>query len=161
MTGKHEIEGSEGNRRQLQGLPAIRRERGFGIRSAGASATGYALRPRRERSRNRQLRGERRRNYDTCMAEWLKNASGRIGGDGEHRSLLDCSARGVGSARSASAASGYTATGAGAPGATTRATRQTANGFNACIAAACHGVVSGRRKRSACCGRWCGTRPTW
>jgi hypothetical protein len=65
-----------------------------------------------ERPRKSQLRGDDARiDRHGGVAE---SATGRVGGDGEHRGVLDCTARSVGSARSAIAAGGYTATGAGA-----------------------------------------------
>ena len=74
--------------------------------AAGAVELGW------ERSRNRQLRGDH--GGIDSYGGVAESATGRVGGDGEHRSLLDCSARGVGSVRSGSAARGSTATGAGA-----------------------------------------------
>src|SRR6516225_3940889 len=52
------------------------------------------------------------------LSRWLPDfvTSGRVGGNGKYGSLLDCSARGVRSARFASLAGGYTATGASAGG---------------------------------------------
>src|SRR5580698_4627902 len=62
--------------------------------------------------RNHQLRGD-----DTGIDTHGGVAEGapcRVGGDGEHRSLLDCTARGVGSPRVASTTGRYAATSAGA-----------------------------------------------
>lgn len=60
MTGKHEVESSESSRRQLQGLPVIRRNVA-GI-DLGASATGYALRPWMGAVEKLPATGRRRRN---------------------------------------------------------------------------------------------------
>src|ERR1700722_7651522 len=65
-----------------------------------------------ERSRNRQLRGDDG-GTDTHGGV-AESTAGRVGGIRKHRSVLDCPARGAGRARFASAAGGYTATGAGA-----------------------------------------------
>src|SRR6202030_3364011 len=43
-----------------------------------------------------------------------ESTAGRVGGDGKHRSVLDCPARGAGSARSATAAGRYSAADASA-----------------------------------------------
>src|SRR6516164_198139 len=110
MPERNDRESGESNRRQLQGLPVIRRnvagvdlgsERSLGVRSDA----GW------ERSRNRPLRSD-----DAGIAApggVAESTSGRVGGDGKYGSLLDCSARGVRSARFASLAGGYATTGAG------------------------------------------------
>jgi hypothetical protein len=64
-----------------------------------------------ERSRNRQLRGDD--GGIDSLGGMAQATSARVGRDGERRSLLDCSARGVGGARFAGAAGGYTTAGAG------------------------------------------------
>src|SRR6516225_1347841 len=111
MPERNDRESGESNRRQLQGLPVIRRnvagvdlgsERSLGVRSDA----GW------ERSRNRQLRSD-----DAGIAApggVAESTSGRVGGNGKYGSLLDCSARDVRRTRLASLSGGYTATGASA-----------------------------------------------
>src|SRR6516225_8334661 len=67
--------------------------------------------PGGERSRNCQLRGDDA--GITAPGGVAESTSGKVSSDGEHGSLLDCSARGVRSARFASLAGGYATTGAG------------------------------------------------
>src|SRR6516165_966304 len=109
MPKRNDRESGESNRRQLQGLPVIRRNvAGVDLGSerhwvCGPTQDGNG----REIARFGATTPELLR-----LAEWLK--AGRVGGDGKYGSLLDCSARGVRSARFASLAGGYTATGASA-----------------------------------------------
>src|SRR5215813_3193770 len=49
----------------------------------------------------------------------------------------------------------------GCQGGTRKPIRPIASGFSGCTVAACCGVRSGRRKLCACCAPWCGIRRTW
>src|SRR6516162_3991553 len=100
------VKATEDNLRVCLSFAAMWRELIWAV-----SGTGCALRRRMERSRNRQLQSN-----DAGIAApggVAESTSGRVGGDGEHGSLLDCSPRGVRSARFASLSGGYATTGAG------------------------------------------------
>src|ERR1700751_946723 len=117
MPGREERETSEKTGRPLEGLPVIRRgvagndfggENRFGERAA----LGVCCKAGQKWSRSSSLWGhDRRADTHGGVAE---STAGRVGGQGKHRGVLDCPARGAGSARFASAAGGYPAAGASA-----------------------------------------------
>src|SRR5262249_42768972 len=110
MPAREERETSDKGRRQLEGLPVIRRSVA-GMRLGERAALGVRSNAGQKRSGSSQLWGnDRRTDTHGGVAE---STAGRVGGDGKHRRVLDCPARGAGRARSAGAAGGYTATGAG------------------------------------------------
>jgi hypothetical protein len=90
MAGKHEIESSEGNRRQLQGLPVIRRNvAGIDL----GSERHWVCAPTAD-GNGREIASFGATTAELIrMAEWLKARRVEFGGDGEHRSLLDCRTR--------------------------------------------------------------------
>src|ERR1700723_714639 len=157
MTGKHEIEGSEGNRRQLQGLPVIRRNvAGIDL----GSERHWVCAPTAEGSA-REIASFGATTAELIrMAEWLKARqveSVALESTGVYwiartrcwkGKVCKCCWWIHGNWR-------------GCPGGTKRQTRRIASGFSGCTVADYCRVRFDRRKQSACCGRWCGIRPTW
>src|SRR6516162_9131253 len=110
MPERNDRESGESNRRQLQGLPVIRRN----VAGVDLGSERHWVCAPTQDGNGREIASFSNDAGIAAPGGVAESTSGRVGGDGKYGSLLDCSARGVRSARFASLAGGYTATGASA-----------------------------------------------
>src|SRR5208337_4379387 len=157
MTGKHEGERWESNRRELQGLPVIRRNvAGIDL----GSERHWVCAPTPDGS------GREIANFGATTAElirlgeWLKARQVESVAM-ESTGVYWIAPHEVWKRKVSKYCWWIPDSWRGCRGGTKRRTRRIASGFSGCTVADCCGVRSDPRKRSACCGRWCGIRPTW
>ena len=157
MGGKHEIESSEGKRRQLQGLPVIRRNvAGIDL----GSERHWVCAPTADES-GREIASFGATTAELIrLADWLK--ARRVESVAmESTGVYWIAPHEVLEAQGLQVLLVDTRQLARVPGRDQRQTRGIASGFSGGTVADCCRVRFDRRKRSAYCGRWCGIRPTW
>src|SRR5579864_9399529 len=157
MPGREERETSDSSRRQLQGLPVIRRNvAGIDLGSERHWVCAPTLEGNdREVTSFGATTGELIR-----MAEWLKARQVESVAM-ESTGVYWIAPHEVLEAQGLQVLLVDTRQLARVPGRDKKSTRPIASGSNGCTVAACCGVRSGRKKRFACCARWCGIRRTW